>query len=56
MYYECYGKKARARELYNGIPEQARQITEESLRAACAVCPQGIDIPARMRLARELVA
>ena len=56
MYYESYGKKARARELYNGIPEQARQITEESLRAACAVCPQGIDIPARMRLARELLA
>jgi predicted aldo/keto reductase-like oxidoreductase len=56
MYYECYGKEARARELYRQIPERARQVSEASLAAACAVCPQGIDIPARLRRARELLA
>jgi predicted aldo/keto reductase-like oxidoreductase len=56
MYYECYGKQDRARELYQRIPEHARRVSEESLRAACAVCPQGIDIPARMREAHTLLA
>jgi len=56
MYYECYGKKDRARALYHEIPEHARQVSEGALRAACAVCPQGIDIPARMQRARELLA
>lgn len=55
MYYESYGKQERARELYRRIPEHFRQVSEESLRAACAVCPQGIDIPARMQRARTLL-
>jgi len=56
MYYECYGKTDRARELYQQIPAQAREIRAEALHAACAVCPQGIDIPARLRRARALLA
>ena len=56
MYYECYGKEERARELYQQIPEHARQASAASLAAACAVCPQGIDIPERLRRAEELLA
>ncbi len=56
MYYECYGKTDRARELYRSIPASARNISDSELRLACQVCPQGIDIPTRLRRARELLA
>lgn len=56
MYYECYGKTARARELYRAIPASARDVSDQELQQACQVCPQGIDIPARLRRARELLA
>ena len=56
MYYECYGKTERARELYQAIPVAARELSGEMLRNASAVCPQGIDIPARLREARRLLA
>ena len=56
MYYECHGKTERARELYRAIPASARIVTDQELQQACQVCPQGIDIPARLRRARELLA
>ena len=56
MYYECYGKTERARELYQQIPKSARNVPDEMLQAACSVCPQGIDIPARLREARRVLA
>jgi len=56
MYYECYGKTDRARELYRAIPASARQVSDRELDQACRVCPQGIDIPARLRQAREVLA
>ncbi len=57
MYYECYdGKAERARELYRALPAHTRDVPDAVLEAACAVCPQGIDIPARLRRARELLA
>lgn len=56
MYYECYGKRERARELYSAIPASARDFSEAELQQACRACPQGIDIPARLRRARELLA
>lgn len=56
MYYECYGKTGRARELYRSIPVAARDVSDDELRHACRVCPQGIDIPARMRRARDLLS
>lgn len=56
MYYECYGKTERARELYQQIPKRARNVPDEMLQAACSVCPQGIDIPARLREARRVLA
>ncbi len=55
MYYECYGKRERARDLYRAIPRHARSVDGVSLAPACAVCPQGIDIPARLREARRLL-
>jgi uncharacterized protein len=56
MYFECYGKTNRARDLYRGIPVAKREASDMELRRACQVCPQGIDIPARLRRARELLA
>ncbi len=55
MYYECYGKRDRARDLYRAIPEHQRRCDEKLLVAAGRVCPQGIDIAGRLRLARELL-
>jgi predicted aldo/keto reductase-like oxidoreductase len=55
MYHECYGKTERARELYRGIPATAREFSDRELEQACRLCPQGIDIPARLRRARELL-
>lgn len=56
MYYECYGKTGRALELYRAIPASAREVSENELQQACRVCPQGIDIPARLRRARDLLS
>jgi len=56
MYHECYGKIERARELYRQLPATARVFSDRDLEQACRVCPQGIDIPARLRRARELLA
>jgi len=55
MYYECYGKTDRARALYESIPPEARRIDDAALESACAACPQGIDIPTRLREARRLL-
>ena len=56
MYFECYGKTDRARDLYRAIPLAKRAASEEELQRACQVCPQGIDIPARLHRAHELLA
>ena len=56
MYYECYGKTARARELYRAIPASALAASDRELAQACSVCPQEIDIPTRLRRAREVLA
>ena len=56
MYYECHGKTDRARELYRALPVTATHVSEEKLRQANQVCPQGIDIADRMRRAHELLA
>ena len=56
MYFESYGKTDRARELYRSIPVARREASDEELRQACKVCPQGIDIATRLRRARELLA
>jgi len=56
MYFESYGKTDHARDLYRAIPAARRAASDEELRRACQVCPQRIDIPARLRRARELLA
>lgn len=56
MYFECYGKTGRARDLYRAIPVAKREASDEELQRACQVCPQGIDIPARLRRAHQLLA
>jgi predicted aldo/keto reductase-like oxidoreductase len=53
-YYECYGKQQRARELYHELPQQARAFDAQELHKASAVCPQGIDIAARLQTAKTL--
>ncbi|MEZ5584888.1 MAG: aldo/keto reductase [Candidatus Competibacteraceae bacterium] len=55
-YYECYGKTERAQELYREIPVTGRQFSEGELRQAAAVCPQGIDIAARVKQAQRVLA
>ncbi len=55
MYYEYYGKRQRAQELYSMIPAEVRRFKQEDLKKAAAVCPQGIDIAARLQEARSLL-
>jgi len=56
MYYECYGKPERAKELFAELPESRRLFRDEELAKASAACPQGIDIAQRLTLARDLLA
>ncbi len=55
-YYECYGKGERARELYHALPVAARAFDEDDLAQGTMVCPQGIDIAARLKRARQVLA
>ncbi|MEE4376708.1 MAG: aldo/keto reductase [Candidatus Competibacteraceae bacterium] len=55
-YYECYGKTERAQELYREMPVAAQQFSEGDLKQAAAVCPQGIDIAARVKQAQRVLA
>jgi len=56
MYHECYDKPARARELFQALPENRRTFTETELATASVACPQGIDIAARIKEAHEALA
>jgi len=53
MYHECYGETGRARALYGRLTAAERAFEGVDFRAACAACPQGIDIPARLQVARR---
>lgn len=53
MYDECYGEPERARGLYDELLPEEKAFDRADLRAATAACPQGIDIAARLRTARE---
>lgn len=56
MYAECYGQREMARAMYAQLAEEERVLDSVDLRAAAAACPQGIDIPARLARAREVLA
>ncbi len=43
-YDEVYGKRQRARELYQALPPQARDLAVADLAAAQAACPHGLPV------------
>ena len=53
MYHEGYGQTDLARELYGQLDVTARDLRGVDFSRAAAACPQGIDIEARLRLARQ---
>ena len=53
MYHECYGETERARERYARLDPRERAFDDVDFTAASAACPQGIDIAARLRIARK---
>ncbi len=56
MYYESYDKPQRARELFSEIPVTLKGFNRDTLAQASRVCPQGIDIAARLEQAQHLLA
>jgi len=57
MYYNSYGDRFGARELFAGLPASVRnRLTSVDYSTAEARCPQGIPIAERMKLAQELLA
>lgn len=56
MYAECYGNREEAQQLYRAMSPSERQLHGVDFAAATHACPQGIDIPARLETARELLA
>jgi len=43
-YHEVYGKRQRARELYQALPPEARGLANADLSAAQAACPHGLPV------------
>ena len=57
MYYNTYGDRFGARELFAALPASVRdRLTSVDYSTAEAGCPQGIPIAERMKLAQELLA
>lgn len=57
MYYNTYGDRFGARELFAALPAGVRnRLTSLDYSTAEARCPQGVPIAARMKLAQELLA
>ena len=52
-YDEVYGKRRRARELYQALPPEARNLAGADLDAAQAACPHGLPIVELIRRAEE---
>jgi predicted aldo/keto reductase-like oxidoreductase len=55
MYHEAYGEPEKARELYQLLTPAERALEGIDFAAATKACPAGIDIPARLERARELL-
>jgi predicted aldo/keto reductase-like oxidoreductase len=56
MYEECYGEREAARKLYRSLKPTERAIEGVDFSRATQACPQGIDIAARLAVAREKLA
>jgi len=52
-YEEVYGKRRRARELYQALPPAARDITAADLMAAQSACPNRLPVVELIRRAEE---
>jgi predicted aldo/keto reductase-like oxidoreductase len=56
MYHEAYGEAEKARELYARLTPAQQDLEGVDFSRATAACPERIDIAARMRRARKLLA
>jgi uncharacterized protein len=57
MYYKDYGDRELARDVFAGVPEEARaRLTDLDYSRAEKACPQGLAIAALMREAEDLLA
>ncbi len=52
-YDESYGKRTRARELYQALSPEARDIARADLAAAQSACPHGLPVADLLRRADE---
>jgi len=50
-YYEAYGKRQEARELYQALPAEARNLATANLAAAEAACPHGLPVAQLVQIA-----
>jgi predicted aldo/keto reductase-like oxidoreductase len=50
-YYEVYGKREQARELYQALPLEARDLATADLAAAEAACPHGLAVAQLVQIA-----
>jgi predicted aldo/keto reductase-like oxidoreductase len=50
-YYEVYGKREQARELYQALPPEARDLAAADLAAAEAACPHGLPVTQLVQIA-----
>lgn len=56
MYHECYRETGKARRLYKELHPAERPGPGTDFEAAARACPQGIDLPERMAVARNVLA
>jgi len=50
-YYEVYGKREQARQLYQALPPEARDLAMADLAAAEAACPHGLPVSQLVQIA-----
>jgi predicted aldo/keto reductase-like oxidoreductase len=55
-YDEVYGKRRRARELYQALPPEARNLAAADLTAAQAACPHGLPVVELIRRAQDTLS
>jgi predicted aldo/keto reductase-like oxidoreductase len=55
-YYEVYGKREQARQLYQALPPEARDLAMADLAAAEAACPHGLPVTQLVQIADRRMA
>ncbi len=55
MYYESYGKEARAKELYRNLPAKKEGFDSRLLAKASKLCPQNIDLRVQLERASSVL-